>query len=161
MSSHNSLNSSCIFVCILSALWIVAACFGKSPFYPVIVNGESMESTLKDEDHGFVLTYSKIDRYDIVVFRATCNGTPSLLIKRVVGLPGDTVECRSHVLYVNGEPAVEFAKDADFNTDFDTVTVPENSYFVLGDNREVSLDSRYSEIGFVNRAQIVGVFYKV
>ena len=162
MSSRQDSNtSSYVFIAILCVLWLVLHFTGKSPLYHAIVNGASMESTLYHDDKGLVFSYEPVHRYDIIVFSACVQNKDSLLVKRVIGLPGDIVECKSHVVYVNGDPIVEFAKDTSANTDFEAVTVPENSYFVLGDNREVSYDSRYSEIGFVPRDKITGIFYKV
>lgn len=153
--------SSYIFVIVLCVTMCVLIVTKHSPIYPVIVNGDSMESTLHDSDRGLVFTFADIDRYDIIVCNACIGGENTLIIKRVIGLPGDTVECKGHVLLVNGDPAVDFAKDPDMNTDFDKVTVPSGSYFVMGDNREVSLDSRYAEVGFISRASVTGVFHKV
>lgn len=153
---------------ITDNLWVIflgitciLVCFFQ-PIGKVVVSGESMEATLYDGDHGWILKWDNIERYDIIVF---CNGEDQagdqeLLIKRVIGLPGDHVACYGKTVYVNGTPIIEFAKDANFNTDFDTVVVPQDSYFVLGDNREVSLDSRYEEVGFVNKSNILGVFYE-
>lgn len=160
-SKQDSNTSSYVFVAILCSGFLFLHFLGLSPFYPAVVNGASMESTLFDADKGVVLAYEPIHQYDIIVFRAQVQGSETLLVKRVIGLPGDVVECKSKAVYVNGNPIVEFAKDKSFNTDFAAVTVPENSYFVMGDNREVSYDSRYSEIGFVPKSKIIGVFYKV
>lgn len=132
-----------------------------SPVEAIIVSGSSMESTLHDKDKGILFTTSKINRYDIIVFQKCIKGEDTLLIKRCIGLPGDSVACIGKTVYVNGQPIVEFAKDPNCNTDFTEQVVPEDCYFVLGDNREVSLDSRYAEVGFVQADSVKGVFYSV
>ena len=116
---------------------------------PGIVNGESMESTLYDGD--FVLVnkiglWFGIDRFDIVVVKYE----DDTIIKRVIGLPGETVKYASNVLYIDGkevETPIEFEVTDDF-----TMKAGENEYIVLGDNRNVSKDSRV--IGPVNRKNI-------
>lgn len=118
---------------------------------PGVVNGESMEDTLFNGD--FVLVnkiglWFGIDRFDIVVVKLE-NDT---IIKRVIGLPGDTIKYASNVLYVNGEEVntpIEFEVTDDF-----TMTAESDEYIVLGDNRNVSKDSRV--IGPIKRKQIKG-----
>ncbi len=103
-------------------------------------------------------------RGDIIVFEYPAD--PSIhYIKRVIGVPGDTVEVRNKVLYLNGQPQTEpyvqlvrgYPGPGD---DFGPVTVPEGKYFCMGDNRDESYDSRFW--GFVDRSAIVGkawIFY--
>ena len=138
-------------------------------FVPVIVEGESMLPTLHNADRMIVSKISnyvgELDRGDIVVFHATESKD---YIKRVIAIPGDTLEYRDDVLYINGE-AVEEPYLDEFraqmngfplteNFTLEQVTgesvVPEESYFVMGDNRQNSKDSR--EIGFVSKEEIVG-----
>lgn len=105
------------------------------------------------------------ERFDVVVFHAT---NDSDFIKRIIGLPGDKIEYRNDTLYVNGQPIEEnFIKDqkntsGNYTKDFDMSeilqyeTVPDGYYFVMGDNRPNSIDSRYAPLGFIPKESIVG-----
>ena len=133
---------------------------------PVVVRGDSMYSTLED---GEVLFLSKInyriediERFDIVVVKDIDN---DLIIKRVIGLPGDSVEYKDGTLYINDLRIEEDYTDyemEDFNVDsiceITEITcngvIPKDMYLVLGDNRKVSADSRVK--GLINREQILG-----
>lgn len=132
---------------------IVVLLFKQFFFAPVRVNGSSMDNTLKDKE---ILLLNIIDyklndnikRYDIVVVDIE----KEFLIKRVIGLPGDIVRCVDNKLYINGKEIKEdYAKGETSNFE---VKVRDGEYFVLGDNREVSLDSR--AFGSFKRNQIVG-----
>ena len=125
---------------------------------PIRVNGTSMNPTLENGDImilnkiGYRIT--KIKRFDIVVIKYK----DELLIKRVIGLPGEKIKYENNTLYVNDKALdEEFDKTYTYNfsiKEIGSTTVPEDSYFVLGDNREVSKDSR--SIGFIDRENIVG-----
>lgn len=117
---------------------------------PVIVNGESMSPTLKNNELLLLKKYDKkIERFDIVVFKYN----DSRLIKRVIGLPGDKVEYKDGKLYINDEEMVE--PFSSITKDFKYIgVVSENSYFVLGDNRNDSVDSRM--IGLVTKDMLLG-----
>lgn len=118
---------------------------------PGIVNGESMENTLYDGN--FVLVnkiglWFGIERFDIVVVKLETD----TIIKRVIGLPGDTVRYADNILYINGEEIntpIEFETTDDF-----TMVAKNDEYIVLGDNRNISKDSRV--IGPIKRNQIKG-----
>lgn len=116
---------------------------------PVIVNGPSMQETLHTNDILILRRTSKINRYDIVV--ANHNGDK--LIKRVMGIPGDKIKCVSGIIYVNNEEVSNYGYGTSF--DFAQVILGENEYFLIGDNREDSLDSRY--FGPVEKSNISGV----
>lgn len=125
---------------------------------PVRVNGLSMYQTLND---GEIMLLNKIDykfndikRFDIVVVDTGDNK----IIKRVIGLPGETLKVEDNVLYIDGQEVKEpFLKEktADFNiSDLGYNKIPRNCYFVMGDNRNNSSDSRI--IGCVDKGKIKG-----
>lgn len=132
-----------------------------------VVVGESMEPTLHDDDVVIVDTkfykYTKLDRNDIIVFEQdleNIEGTleEKYLVKRIIGLPGESVAIKSGKLYIN-DKEVDNDITAEFDlitNDFESTVIPEGKYFVLGDNRTVSLDSRSSYIGFVDEESING-----
>lgn len=111
-----------------------------------------------------------IKRGDIIVFKPVANPEGEYLVKRVIGMPGDTVEIKDKQVYINesilNEPYVafeDFMVYSDVNRappdlyrrdNFGPVNVPERSYFVMGDNRDRSLDSRYW--GFVPQDYVIG-----
>lgn len=105
-----------------------------------IVDGPSMLNTIQDGDR---IVYSKLStpkKGDIVVV-VTQDGTK--IIKRVIGLEGDTVEIKSGVLFVNGKEKKEnYIKEPMYDYDYKKITVPKNEIFVMGDNRNISADSR-------------------
>lgn len=118
---------------------------------PGIVNGESMENTLFNNDLVLVNKIALkwgIDRYNIVVV----DYNKDTLIKRVIGLPGETVEYKDNILYINGKET-ETPINFEYTKDF-TLTAKENEYIVLGDNRNVSKDSR--AIGPIKKENIKG-----
>ncbi|MGE1060798.1 signal peptidase I [Bacillus sp. GMa5/1] len=141
-------------------------------FTPVVVEGNSMMSTLQDGDRmvankiGYKL--NGLERFDISVFK---HKDGMNYIKRIIGLPGDYVEYKNDQLYINGKKYSEVYLDSqkkelargelltdDFNiktlpSTFSKV-VPEGHYFVLGDNRRGSKDSR--DIGFISADNIIG-----
>lgn len=141
---------------------------------PVRVDGRSMYPTLEDGEVGlmnvFSAKFTDIDRFDVVVAYNEESGEN--WVKRVIGLPGDTVYAKDDVVYVNGLPIEEPYLDTDyvnqirdrgdyFTQNFEKVTLGEDEYFLMGDNRVVSYDSR--RVGPFKRDDIKGkgifVFY--
>ena len=116
-------------------------------YQPVKVEGTSMAPLLSDQErifiNKFVYRFEPIDRGDVVVFWYPLDRSKSF-IKRVVGLPGETVEIRQGLVYVNGNPLPEPYVPPQYEdlSDFGPVRVPRDSYFVMGDHRISSNDSR-------------------
>ena len=132
---------------------------------PFTVSGASMYPTLHNGDRMVLSKVGDIHRFDVVILKAPDENVE--YIKRVIGMPGDTVEMKSGLLYINGkkvdQPFINteaLVKQTVFMDDFtlESLTgeskVPEGKYFVLGDNRGVSKDSRM--IGFIDRSAIEG-----
>ena len=127
-------------------------------FSPIKVNGSSMYPTLEDGDImilneiGYHL--NGVNRFDIVVVKKDNDR----IIKRVIGLPGETVSYKDNKLYINGNEVKEdFTHDITHNFDLseiDVEVIPEDYYFVVGDNRGNSKDSRM--IGLVSKSEIKG-----
>jgi len=127
------------------------------------VSGSSMESTLQNEDHLILekVTYQFDDpkRFDIVVFRPYETEKDTYYIKRVIGLPGETIQIIGSDIFINGELLKEdYGKDliADGGIAKNQIILGEDEYFFLGDNRNNSKDSRDSSIGVVKRSAILG-----
>ena len=126
---------------------------------PVIVVGDSMFPTLKENQilllNKFDYKFNEIERYDIVVIEVG-NGE---IIKRVIGLPGENIEYRNNTLHINGHE-----EETIYNFDTENFSlkeicncdkIPQDKYLVLGDNREVSSDSR-GPIGLIDKEAIKG-----
>lgn len=127
---------------------------------PVRVDGSSMNTTLADGEimilNKFVYRRNDIERFDIVVIKEEDH----YIIKRVIGLPGETIEYKDNKLYINGEEMEDpypSTETDDFSIEnIGHTKIPGDSYFVMGDNRAASLDSRYSEVGTVKKNLIIG-----
>lgn len=134
---------------------------------PVQVDGDSMYPTLVDEEIGFVNIFSAqhfgIERYDVVVVQNEVTQDP--WVKRVIGMPNDTIYAKDDVVYVNGEPLDEPYLDnsyaesirsqgRNFTEDFGPITLGDDEYFLMGDNRIVSYDSR--KVGAFHIDDIIG-----
>ncbi len=123
---------------------------------PIQVNGDSMYDTLYDKDimilNKIGYRFSSIKRFDIVVI----DYNNRLLIKRVIGLPGETVKIKDNNLYINDELVEQPFLDSSVVTgDYQLEEkIPDGYYFVMGDNRKVSLDSR--TLGLFSREKIQG-----
>jgi len=155
---------------VLSA--VAAAVIVVQFVVPTTVYGISMEPSFYENDYLLVNRQAytgsrEPERGDVVVFQSHLpdeeNGGRKKLIKRVIAIPGDTVAVADGKVYINGEELEEnYIQDGITNGDVGPVTVPEGNYFCMGDNRLHSTDSRFFEVGFVEKDDIVGeVFFRV
>lgn len=166
------------FVKVFVVNAIVILLFVNFVAHPVRVDGKSMYPTLKDGEFGFTnvggVLLNGVERGDIVVVTMEEDGQKTHWVKRVIGLPGDTVTCVNDVVFINGKVLDETQYiDPDYrqscvdkfgyfnkvpnedNTDvkdFDEVKLDNDEYYVMGDNRPYSKDSRY--VGPVKKSQL-------
>ena len=151
------LNTAIYLLCVLGAVWLVITFVGQR----TEVEGASMENTLHNGDNLIVdkLSYRFHDpeRFDIIVFPFQFQDN-TYYIKRIIGLPGETVTIRDGKVYINDstEPLRDdFCPETPVG-DFGPYEVPEGYYFMLGDNRNVSKDSRYWLNPYVEKDKIIG-----
>jgi signal peptidase I len=128
-----------------------------------IVKGDSMENTLHSKESLLVdkLSYNigNPKRFDIVVFFPYGRDVDEYYVKRVIGLPGETIQIIGEDIYINGEVLEEnYGKDPITYAGIaeEPITLADDEYFLMGDNREISYDSRYEDIGPVHRDLIEG-----
>lgn len=144
---------------------------------PNVVSGRSMYPALQTDDRGFsnvlALATEGVERGDIVTANMVNeeDGKTYSVVKRVIGLPGETIECRDEKVCINGKELDEsqfldesFAKEwyntnGYFNDSFGPVTLKEDEYFLMGDNRPISMDSR--ETGPVKKEDILAKDFMV
>ncbi|WP_315906676.1 signal peptidase I [Priestia koreensis] len=146
---------------------VIAFLIRQFLFTPSLVKGESMMPNLQDGNRLIVSKISKIERYDEIIFHAP--DANEEYVKRVIGLPGDTVEMKNDQLYINGKAVPEpylkqkkseqpegtlLTEDFTLNSLFGVEKVPKDTLFVLGDNRPASKDGRI--FGFIKKDSVVG-----
>lgn len=147
------------FVIVIISVLLIHQFVGQQ----IEVSGSSMESTLHNEDH---LILEKVSyeigspkRYDIVVFRPYSDEKDTYYIKRVIGLPGETIQIVGSDIYIDGKLLNEDYGNnpiADGGIAKDPIILGRDEYFLLGDNRNNSKDSRDFSIGSVKRGAIIG-----
>ena len=145
---------------------LIFVCIYILPNYVIqrtIVEGSSMAETLQDGEHLYVekisYRFNAIDRFDIIVFYPYGRDHDDYYVKRVIGLPGETVQIIDGKIYINGEILEEdYSKDEirDAGRAAQPIHLAEDEYFVMGDNRNISKDSRDGDIGNVKKKNIGG-----
>ena len=142
-------------VVVISMAWFVGYGFGTQ----VRIAGQSMTPGLRGEDVVLMdrLTYDFTDpaRFDVVVFEREDHKSN---VKRIIALPGEVVQVIDNRIYIDGEPLDEEGLDQVILAGIaeNPVTLGEDEYFLLGDNRDQSEDSRFANVGNVRREQIQG-----
>ena len=118
---------------------------------PVRVDGDSMNKTFKNGDILILYKLSKIKRFDVIVLHEEKDNEK--IIKRVIGMPGDTVAIKVGEIYINDEK-IDDEYAYGMTTDYERITLKSDEYFILGDNRLISKDSRY--FGPIKEKEIKG-----
>ena len=154
-----------ILIWVLEVLLVVLLAYGVSHlfFRTVAIQENSMEPTISSGDTMFLdrlaFRFGSPGRGDVIAFRNTDEESESLHIKRVIGLPGETVEIRGGQIRVNGNlynEVRELPSMVSGGVAEEGVVLGRDEYFVLGDNRNNSEDSRHSEIGNISKDHILG-----
>lgn len=132
---------------IIKAFFLDFVVVQGSSMYPTLENGDRLvvskiSYTLGEPDYGDIVTLHYSDSIEYV--------------KRIIGMGGDTIRIENNVCYRNGQPLDEPYINLQNYPNFQEVTVPEGCYFVMGDNRANSSDSRFQSLGFVDREDLVG-----
>lgn len=118
---------------------------------PVRVDGDSMNKTFKNGDILILYKLSKINRFDVIVLHEEKDNEK--IIKRVIGMPGDTVAIKDGEIYINDEK-IDDEYAYGMTSDYERITLKSDEYFILGDNRLISKDSRY--FGPIKEKEIKG-----
>lgn len=148
-----------IWVFEIAVTLIFAVLTSMMLFQSVTMQESSMEPTLAVGSRYFVNKLAYPKRGDIIVFRTNASDDAALHIRRVIGLPGETIQIVNGRILINGET---YKEGKDFPTinnpgmAANAITLEAGEYFVLGDNRNNSEDSRYGDIGRVNKKYITG-----
>ena len=155
------LNTAIYLLCVLGAVWLVITFVGQR----TEVEGSSMENTLHNGDNLIVdkLSYRFHDpeRFDIIVFPFQFQDN-TYYIKRIIGLPGETVQIMDDgSIYINGEKleenyGMEVIKPETIGRAAEPIELGDDEYFVMGDNRNNSSDSRTDMVGNIKRENIIG-----
>ena len=155
------LNTAIYLLCVLGAVWLVITFVGQR----TEVEGASMETTLHNGDNLIVdkLSYRFHDpeRFDIIVFPFQFQDN-TYYIKRIIGLPGETVQIMDDgSIYINGEKleenyGMEVIKPETIGRAAEPIELGDDEYFVMGDNRNNSSDSRTDMVGNITRENIIG-----
>ena len=147
------------WIVTIAAAVLVALFINNFIIVNATVPSSSMEKTIMTDDRviGLRLAYKNNDpeRGDIIIFKFP-DDEKILYIKRVIGMPGDTVEIHDGGVYIDGKILDEPYLETETQGEFGPYTVPEGHYFMLGDNRNNSADSRYWTNTYLEREKIVG-----
>lgn len=144
-------------IIVIAIAFVCVYCFGMK----TTVIGNSMSETLEDGDkilvNRFVYALKSPKAEDVIVFYPNGNEKAHYYVKRVVGVPGDTVQIKDGSLYVNGEIYEDIVEEIEYaGLAEEKITVGEDEYFVLGDATNSSEDSRYANIGMIKKEYIEG-----
>lgn len=137
---------------ILSVFVVVLLCWYVSKYHYqlMLVDGQSMEPTFRDKSVVLLDKHASERRTGDVVY-CRCESVGRYIVKRIAAVPGDSIKAQDGVLYINGLPSAPLPPEdfrAEYINDDDTL-IPDGMYFLLGDNTEESVDSRYALVGLM------------
>lgn len=144
-----------VAILLTISMLLSAFCFLIQPnIVHSTVKGASMEPTLKNNQHLIAVAHSNIHHGDIVIAQSDVFGCN--IVKRVIAIPGDTISIKDNVVFLNGTPLDEpYITEEQFSADMHPLSLEENMYFLMGDNRNHSSDSRM--VGPLKRDEILYV----
>lgn len=156
-----------IDIAVASIIVYIITTFVLQNMYVV---GSSMNPTLNNGQavlvNKFTYLMKEPSRYDIVAFKhINMMGEEINFVKRIIGIPGDKIDIIDDVIYINdeilGEPVSEYNKQDTIKTGSMSypIIVPKDAYFVLGDNKTNSVDSRYQEVGMIPKKELIGKIF--
>jgi len=145
---------------IFGAILLTILCLRIFIIFPAKIQGSSMQPTLANGENVFALRTDDLQKNDIIAFESPVE-QGKMLVKRIIGMPGDKIKIEKNKIYVNDrriteDYLIDYGNDADF-TKLGTHTelvVPDNAYFVMGDNRFNSSDSR--SFGTISKESVAG-----
>jgi len=145
---------------ILGAILLIILCLRIFIIFPAKIQGSSMQPTLAHGENVFALRTDDFQKNDIIAFESPMEAG-KMLVKRIIGMPGDKIKIEKNKIYVNDKRITEdylidYGIDADFTKlgTHSELVVPDNSYFVMGDNRFNSSDSR--SFGTISKESVTG-----
>ena len=160
---NEKVRSSMRWVFQIVVTLVLAAMVGIMLFQTVTMQESSMEPTIAVGDRFFinrvVYKFSSPKRGDLIVFRTNASDDAALHIRRVIGLPGETIQISGGRILIDGEAYKEgkdFPMISNPGLASSSITLESGEYFVLGDNRNNSEDSRYADIGMIKKRYIAG-----
>lgn len=153
LKKHMFISILLIMLLVIVSIFVISKIIYYKDSGLIVVNGDSMFPTLENGEKKFYNKTDEIERFDIIVYVENGN----TLVKRVYGLPGETISMSDGKIYINDKKILEDKYAYGDTNNIESVTLMEDEYYVLGDNREISRDSRHS--GPVRIGNIKGKLY--
>ncbi|MDO4615228.1 MAG: signal peptidase I [Lachnospiraceae bacterium] len=152
-----------IFLIEIAAVFILSAIVSRMFFGSVSIQENSMSPTIESGDTVLLnrvsYSFGSVQRGDLIAYRLNSRTDSAAHVKRVIGLPGETIQISEGTILINGSTYLEsedYPEIMNAGLASDAITLGNDEYFVLGDNRNNSEDSRYTDVGNISREDIIG-----